>query len=306
MQLPATIRRLADKMLLAQLRRARSLVSLSPAIFGFGLMIFVAGDGNAPAQNDTRTMSQASPVFHIQTNNSVIRLSGVVSSVAHESILRQRTNHLFPERAHQFDFRQADALPPGWSLITELSLRVAAESFSSTIEVRPSHVSVVGIAAADSDWRKQLAFLGRYLPQDMRVDERMSEIGSLESHEQQCSAVLAAALSQRPLEFATDSDLPGSNAIALLESVAQIAVDCPHAQILIVSHTDDTGTASANQLLSQRRAEAVAARLQALGIRRERITAIGRGAAEPLTPGSSTAARKRNRRVELSFKFAEP
>jgi outer membrane protein OmpA-like peptidoglycan-associated protein len=70
-------------------------------------------------------------------------------------------------------------------------------------------------------------------------------------------------------------------------------------QILIEGHTDDRGSANLNQVLSQRRAEAVLSALVQEGIPADQMTAIGRGMAQPIADNASAEGRARNRRVDI-------
>lgn len=69
--------------------------------------------------------------------------------------------------------------------------------------------------------------------------------------------------------------------------------------ILVVGHTDATGSAATNQRLSQQRARAVASILADLGIARERMYFQGAGAARPVADNSDPIQRGKNRRVEI-------
>lgn len=75
----------------------------------------------------------------------------------------------------------------------------------------------------------------------------------------------------------------------------------PSISIVIEGHTDDQGEEAFNLDLSQQRADAVAAYMEAGGIAPERITAIGKGETEPVADNSTPEGRGRNRRVEFSL-----
>ncbi|MBN8443544.1 MAG: OmpA family protein [Thauera sp.] len=74
------------------------------------------------------------------------------------------------------------------------------------------------------------------------------------------------------------------------------------AAIHIVGHTDSQGSEMHNLQLSIARAEAVAEYLRGRGIALDRLSADGRGEADPLTSNAQESGRMRNRRIELILK----
>ena len=74
----------------------------------------------------------------------------------------------------------------------------------------------------------------------------------------------------------------------------------PEWKVTVEGHTDSVGTDAANQALSERRAEAVRARLaQQHGVSTGTWGAVGYGATKPRESNSTIEGRARNRRVEL-------
>ena len=74
----------------------------------------------------------------------------------------------------------------------------------------------------------------------------------------------------------------------------------PDWKVTVEGHTDSVGTDAANQKLSERRAEAVRARLaQKHGVNTSTWGAAGYGASKPRESNSTIEGRARNRRVEL-------
>lgn len=67
--------------------------------------------------------------------------------------------------------------------------------------------------------------------------------------------------------------------------------------VVIEGHTDDTGDASFNQHLSEKRAEAVKAELVANGANPDKISTVGYGESNPLADNSTREGRSANRRV---------
>jgi outer membrane protein OmpA-like peptidoglycan-associated protein len=73
----------------------------------------------------------------------------------------------------------------------------------------------------------------------------------------------------------------------------------PASTIVVVGHTDNTGTAALNMDLSQRRASSVASALIRNGVASTRFTVVGRGEDEPIASNLTPEGRALNRRVEI-------
>jgi outer membrane protein OmpA-like peptidoglycan-associated protein len=69
--------------------------------------------------------------------------------------------------------------------------------------------------------------------------------------------------------------------------------------IRIEGHSDSRGNANANQLLSQRRADAVRDALISAGVIANRITSVGLGDGQPVASNDSEEGRAKNRRVDV-------
>jgi outer membrane protein OmpA-like peptidoglycan-associated protein len=73
----------------------------------------------------------------------------------------------------------------------------------------------------------------------------------------------------------------------------------PDRSAVIDGFTDNVGTEDHNQALSERRADSVKGYLIRQGIDPKRLTATGRGEAEPVESNDSSSGRQANRRVEI-------
>lgn len=99
--------------------------------------------------------------------------------------------------------------------------------------------------------------------------------------------------------FALDSAAVRSDLRRDLGVVAGNLKAYPNSTISIEGHTDNTGTANYNRILSQRRANAVADILVNNGVPPARLYAVGRGENEPVASNLSATGRAQNRRVEI-------
>ncbi len=85
----------------------------------------------------------------------------------------------------------------------------------------------------------------------------------------------------------------------VLKTFAEYLKTNPKMNIEIQGHTDNVGSASANQALSENRAYTVKSVLEKFGIEPDRISEKGYGSSKPLTDNSSEAGRAKNRRTEF-------
>ena len=73
----------------------------------------------------------------------------------------------------------------------------------------------------------------------------------------------------------------------------------PSLKFEVQGHCDNTGSDKVNDPLSQKRAEAIVARLVEMGIGKDRLTAVGKGSHEPIADNGTDEGRAKNRRVEF-------
>lgn len=79
----------------------------------------------------------------------------------------------------------------------------------------------------------------------------------------------------------------------------------PDMMIVVEGHTDSMGDEKYNQILSQRRANAVRqALIDGYGINQQRIMAIGYGESRPIANNSTQEGRQQNRRVTVTVSNA--
>lgn len=101
------------------------------------------------------------------------------------------------------------------------------------------------------------------------------------------------------LLFAYDSDAISGDARTNLTNLAESLKKYDGTDVLIVGHTDATGSDSYNQGLSERRAASAARFITTQGVTNTRLRTAGRGELEPIESNDSAESRAQNRRVEI-------
>ncbi len=85
-----------------------------------------------------------------------------------------------------------------------------------------------------------------------------------------------------------------------IAKAAQCIKDYPGNAVIIEGHTDSTGSEAYNQMLSQKRADAVKNRLmEKFNIKESRMISQGFGESKPIADNKSAGGRELNRRVEV-------
>ena len=158
----------------------------------------------------------------------------------------------------------------------------------------------------------------------VRVDQKISLEASKENYSFQAQIISEAQLQTRNLKietsplqidslqegsayaieaivFDTDAALLSTDAQLLLQGFASYLQSQQTLRIQINGHTDDIGDAASNQVLSEQRAKAVAAHLEALGVDADRMQYKGFGEVQPRVENNSAANRALNRRTEFEI-----
>lgn len=92
-----------------------------------------------------------------------------------------------------------------------------------------------------------------------------------------------------------------SSFTGVLNSVSLVLKEFDETTINIEGHTDSSGSASYNQLLSEQRAGSVRDFLLNQGIQSSRTRAAGYGERNPIASNDTASGREQNRRVELNL-----
>jgi OOP family OmpA-OmpF porin len=104
------------------------------------------------------------------------------------------------------------------------------------------------------------------------------------------------------LNFASNSSVLPASADTDVNALTDFMKENPAASITIIGHTDSTGKAAKNQLLSENRAQALGTRLVQNGIAANRIKTSGKGLSQPVASNKTPSGRAQNRRIEIQIR----
>lgn len=234
----------------------------------------------------------------ITKHRSRLAIHGSVSSTAHEAILRQTAAAYLPGQRLEIDVHRSSALPPAWSLVTDMALRAVAATHSSTAIVDGKQVRIRAVVTDTIEWATSVEKLSRSLSNEMNLKLDVVTIEKSSHFERLCENLFNSALQNGNVNFPRSSADLGSGSLSLLDEIVEIAADCPSLSIAVKGYTDGTGVESANSALSMARAEAVVAYMIGHGIRPQRLAAIGAG------PDTMIARNDRSNRTETRQRIA--
>jgi outer membrane protein OmpA-like peptidoglycan-associated protein len=101
------------------------------------------------------------------------------------------------------------------------------------------------------------------------------------------------------IQFETGSAIIKPESYKLLDEILQSSVVAEGLKVGVYGHTDNTGSADANQKLSEDRANSVKSYLISKGLASERIESKGFGPAKPIGNNATATGRAQNRRVQI-------
>jgi outer membrane protein OmpA-like peptidoglycan-associated protein len=106
--------------------------------------------------------------------------------------------------------------------------------------------------------------------------------------------------------FKKNSYTLASEGTQLLDQILGFLSKYPTLKLEIACHTDNQGSESSNQSLSQQRADAMVNYLVINGVSRLRLTARGFGSTRPVAPNYQESDRKANRRIDFTVTENKP
>jgi OOP family OmpA-OmpF porin len=117
-----------------------------------------------------------------------------------------------------------------------------------------------------------------------------------------CQQLFSELLGKGTIRFESGRSTLDPDSAGLLDRLIETALRCPTVNIEIAGHTDAAGENTANQALSEKRAQAVVEYLGRAGLPASRFTPVGYGSTQPVATNDSDEGKAQNRRIEFVVK----
>lgn len=134
-----------------------------------------------------------------------------------------------------------------------------------------------------------------------RLDARTAQLNKLKGELNAKQTSRGTMVSFGDVLFDLDRAELKPGAMGNVQNLAGFLQQNPERKVIIEGYTDSSGSASYNQSLSERRADAVRMALLSQGVSPERVTTRGYGKEYPVSSNATPAGRAMNRRVEVTI-----
>lgn len=141
------------------------------------------------------------------------------------------------------------------------------------------------------------AVVGKYMDKQAKeIEDDLGTDAEVERIEEGIKVTMGSGIL-----FGFDSYQLSTNAKEDLSKLSETLDKYENTEIMVAGHTDNVGTDSYNEALSEKRAQAVASYLTQKGVKRNRFIVMGFGEDKPEYDNDTELGQKRNRRVELAI-----
>ena len=232
-----------------------------------------------------------------QSNNVVaapIVVEGAVPNEASKQaiLLKMQSIYGADQVVDKIQVRPVSA-PNGWSDSVSRVITPDLKKISQgQLRVKGTQVDLTGKMADPSQIQPTTSTFQSLVQQPYRLTAQLS----VNQAEQK---IIDDALKNRIIEFESGSAILTDAGNKILDEMVVALTKVGAKKVKIIGHTDSSGDANKNTVLSQERAMAVQNYLVSKSIAVDRLSTAGKGSSQPVADNSTTEGRKKNRRIEF-------
>ena len=232
-----------------------------------------------------------------QSNNVIaapIVVEGAVPNEASKQaiLLKMQSIYGADQVVDKIQVRPVSA-PNGWSDSVSRVITPDLKKISQgQLRVKGTQVDLTGKMADPSQIQPTTSTFQSLVQQPYRLTAQLS----VNQAEQK---IIDDALKNRIIEFESGSAILTDTGNKILDEMVVALTKVGAKKVKIIGHTDSSGDANKNTVLSQERAMAVQNYLVSKSIAVERLSTAGKGSSQPVADNSTTEGRKKNRRIEF-------
>ncbi|MEM8731921.1 MAG: OmpA family protein [Pseudomonadota bacterium] len=234
----------------------------------------------------------------------LVQLRGRVPSEGFRSLADSFARARFGSDTVHTAARVVEDLPDDWSTRVLAGLEALGFMVNGVVRVEPDMITVRGVSTLeDANAQMSRLFttkLGETAPFELTVSYREPPPPENEPlMAEECEARIAEIQSQNKIAFEPGSAQIDTASLEIVDAIADVLDQCGAIPLEIQGHTDSQGREVMNLDLSQDRADAVLAELNARRVRTASFRATGFGESQPIADNDTEDGREDNRRIEF-------
>ena len=259
-------------------------------------------EGFSVASNEVKA-----PPYIFQANKdpvaSTLTLTGYVpDNNVHAAIVAAAARKFYNEKVVD-NLKASLGSPPGFAGAVVPALGALSRLSTGTLIVSDREVKLSGDALYETAPGQLRGNLVKDFPQGWQLKADISvKPAAAPVDASVCQQLFSELLAKGTIRFESGRSNLDLDSAGLLDHLAEIALRCPTTNIEVAGHTDTDGDNAANQVLSEKRAQAVVEYLVKAGLPASRFTAIGYGSIQPVAVNDTDEGKARNRRIEFLVK----
>jgi OOP family OmpA-OmpF porin len=229
-----------------------------------------------------------------------LTLSGYVpDNNVHAAIAAAAARKFYSEKVVD-NLKASVGAPGGFAAAVVPALGALSRLSTGTLVVSDREVRLSGDALYDAAASQIRAGLTKDFPQGFQLKADISvKPPSAPVDATVCQQLFSELLVKGNIRFESGRADILADSAGLLDGLIETALRCPAANIEIAGHTDADGDDASNQMLSEKRAQAVADYLVRAGLPADRFTAVGYGSTQPVAANDTDEGKAQNRRIEF-------
>lgn len=231
----------------------------------------------------------------MQYDGQALTLTGYMPSQKSKADLLQKLERLYPSGVmDRIDIGSGE--PREWNRFVETVGRELTKVKMASVNIVDQEMHISGKIVTEAEKASLESSLNAFNTTGYTLH---THLVALDEPAHICQQKFNEVLSRDNIRFQSGKSVLTSQNEDLLHALSDIASLCPSAKIEVIGHTDNKGTPAKNRALSLERAKVVVARLFGLGVRLERLSAMGAGERQPVAENTTEEGRAKNRRIEF-------
>ena len=232
-----------------------------------------------------------------------LTLTGYVpDNNVHAAIVAAAGRKFFSEKVVD-NLKASLGAPSGFAAAVVPALGALSRLSTGTLVVSDREVKLSGDAFYDAAPSQIRSNLVKDFPQGFQLKPEISvKPAAAPVDATVCQQLFSELLGKGTIRFESARSTLDPDSAGLLDRLIETALRCPTVNIEIAGHTDTAGENTANQALSEKRAQAVMDYLVKAGLPAGRFTAQGYGSTQPVSTNDTDEGKAQNRRIEFVVK----